>query len=417
MSASRRASLAVCAALSVPIASCSVAHATAVTVKLRVEGATKTLFEAPVTTGPETIETLSSKGPHPCNYKENIGGVGELSGTATTALHDAAASAGLPFDAEWFPAEGGKPGGDFFVSQVGPDRNESSPPFDSWGLAINDKESKVGGCQVVPESGSEVLWAYNYFNLSHLLSLSGAASVNAGTPFAVHVSDGQTGESISGAAIGEVASGTTTAIPGVSTEASGNASVTLAHTGMFMLKASRADSVRSNGLVICVHNGNDGTCGTQTPTGGVSQTATPTATIAPPTAYMGPFAVVARTTGVLDGYVYLRTNAPRVLAGIVTAHTGVSSVGIELWREYRGRCWAYDGRTERFLRAPCAHGRFFKIPSASRFFKVSETRTFSYLMPFALARGEYVLDIAATDTAGNRTTLARGTSRIRFYVR
>jgi hypothetical protein len=38
-------------------------------------------------------------------------------------------------------------------------------------------------------------------------------------------------------------------------------------------------------------------------------------------------------------------------------------------------------------------------------------------MPFALGRGEYVLDIEATDAAGNHTTLARGTSRIRFYVR
>jgi hypothetical protein len=34
-----------------------------------------------------------------------------------------------------------------------------------------------------------------------------------------------------------------------------------------------------------------------------------------------------------------------------------------------------------------------------------------------LGSGEYVLDIDATDVAGNRTALARGTSRIRFYVR
>jgi hypothetical protein len=106
-----------------------------------------------------------------------------------------------------------------------------------------------------------------------------------------------------------------------------------------------------------------------------------------------------------------------VLAGVVTAHTTVSSVSIELWRMFKGRCYAYDGMRERFMSAHCAHSSFFKIPGASSFFKVSGQSSFSYLMPFALGRGEYVLDIEATDAAGNHTTLARGSSRIRFYVR
>src|SRR5205807_1899375 len=126
--------------------------------------------------------------------------------------------------------------------------------------------------------------------------------------------------------------------------------------------------------------------------------------------------VVARPTGVRGGHVDRRRNAPPGLAGLATAHTGISSVSIELWREYRGRCYAYDGTHERLTSAQCAHGSFFKIPSARRFFKVSSMSSFSYLLPFALGRGEYVLDIEATDAAGNRTTLARGTSRIRFYV-
>ena len=48
---------------------------------------------------------------------------------------------------------------------------------------------------------------------------------------------------------------------------------------------------------------------------------------------------------------------------------------------------------------------------------MSSTSRFSYLLPFALPPGEYVLDIEATDTAGNHTVLARGTSRVRFNVR
>jgi hypothetical protein len=120
---------------------------------------------------------------------------------------------------------------------------------------------------------------------------------------------------------------------------------------------------------------------------------------------------------VVDGRSYSRRTAPRVLAGLVTSHTGISSVSIELWRAYKGRCYSYDGAHERFMRARCKHGGFFRIPGSASFFKVSSTSGFSYLLPFALSPGEYVLDIQATDIVGNRTVLARGTSRVRFHVR
>ena len=124
--------------------------------------------------------------------------------------------------------------------------------------------------------------------------------------------------------------------------------------------------------------------------------------------YTGPYAVVARATGPIDGHVYSRRHAPRVLAGSVLAHTGLTSVSIELRRSYRGRCQAYDGIRELFVSARCGRGSFFKV---------STEPSFSYLLPSALPRGRYVLDIEATDVAGNRSRLARGTSRIVFYVR
>jgi hypothetical protein len=83
-------------------------------------------------------------------------------------------------------------------------------------------------------------------------------------------------------------------------------------------------------------------------------------------------------------------------------------VSLELRRRFRGHCSSYDGTRELFIPARCGHGRFFKVSSSS---------SFSYLLPAALAPGRYVLDIEATDVAGNRTSLARGTSRIVFYVR
>ena len=50
----------------------SVAAAAPVTVNLRVEGATQTLFEGPVTTDAKpTLSAPSSGGPHPCDVGQN----------------------------------------------------------------------------------------------------------------------------------------------------------------------------------------------------------------------------------------------------------------------------------------------------------------------------------------------------------
>ncbi len=406
MNSFRSLRLAFCAAVIVPAVICGDSLAATTSVQLRVEGSSKTFFEGPVTTGPETIQTPSSKGSHPCNYLENggvnAGTVGAVGGP-TTALHDAALAAGLEFDATWFGEEG-KPG-DFFITQVGSDKDESTPPYDSWGLAVNYKSSEVGGCEVAVEPGVEVLWAYNFFNLTHLLRISGPASVQAGSPFTVHVVDGQNGEAISGASVGEDTAGLTGTLPGSApTDASGNASLTLTHAGTFTLKASRSDSVRSNGLVVCVHNPGETACGSA-PTGSTGSGVAGYKAASTP--YKGPYALVAAVTSVLDGHHYPRGRAPRVLAGTIHAHSGVTSVSLTLRRSYRGRCWAYDGLREEFLKARCATGKPFQASAAAGF---------SYLLPAALAPGRYVLDVTARDVAGNTVALARGTSRLVFYV-
>jgi hypothetical protein len=117
---------------------------------------------------------------------------------------------------------------------------------------------------------------------------------------------------------------------------------------------------------------------------------------------------VAKFTGLTESHVYSRRRAPRLLTGIVTAHSAVTSVSIALRRRYHGRCTAYSGPRALFIHAACG---------TASFFRVSRSASFSYLLPAALAPGRYVLDVAATDAAGDRTTLARGTSRIVFYVR
>lgn len=370
-----------------------------ITVQLRVEGSAQTLYEGPVVTdgieSPPGISTPSSGGAHACDVKDNgsNGGFGAPAGTPTTALYDAATSAGLAFDAKWF-AEATN---DFFVTQVGPDIEGGAPEFASWGYAVNFTTANVGGCQFQLAPGSEVLWAYNYFNLTHLLSLSGPSSANAGTPFALHVVDGRTGQPVAGAQIGEDVHGVTTSIPGTpATDASGNATITLAHSGTFQLKATEPKSVRSNALSVCVHSGSDGTCGT---------------TVPPPPPPAAPAVVLARIVGIKSGQAFSRRSAPRLLGGTVQLSGGATlrDVRIRLQRRYRGRCFNFSGVRASFVRS--AHCR---LPS---FFSVGAAQSFTYLLPARLRPGRYVYDIEAIDATGHATALSGGTSHVVFRVR
>jgi hypothetical protein len=383
------------------------ASAASVTVNLRVEGSTKTLFEGPVATQGETFETPSSGGSHPCDYKENGPGSeedktfedgGNNSGTPTTALRDAALESGLSFDAEWFGSgSGGKTTpGDFLITQIGSDISEKTSPYDSWGYAVNDTTAVVGGCQIALAPGNEVLWAYNYFNLKHLLSLTGPTSVNAGTPFTVHVADGQTGEPISGAAIGQLVGGVTnTSASSPTTNASGNATVTLGQIGTETLKATQSESVRSNGLAVSVGLAS---CACAPPIG-----MRPAPTLVPPD--------VAKIAGVKNGHVYSRRSAPRLLAGVIEIPAGgtLHQVRISLQRRYRGRCFDFSGSRESFVRT--------KKCGSATFFSVGGSESFSYLLPARLLKGSYVYDIEGVDGTGQTTKLVSGTSHVVFQVK
>jgi hypothetical protein len=386
--------------------SAAVAAAAPITVNLRVEGSSTTLFEGAVSTdaipAAPGISTPSSGGAHPCDVKDNGGneGFGAAAATPTAALYDAALSQGLAFDASWVGSLN-----DFFVLRVGNDVNGGAPEFPSWGYAVNSTTAGVGGCQFQLASGSEVLWAYNYFNLEHLLSLAGPSSVNAGTPFTVHVADGRTGEPVPGAAIGVLNAGVTTTIPSSpSTDSSGNATIVLSGNGMATLKATEPKSVRSNGLAVCVHEGNDGSCGT-TVAGGSSTSPT---TKSSSQAAGG---VVAQILGLVNGRVYSRRFAPRVLRGIVKVGPGgtVRQVRIRLHRRVGHRCFNFSGSRARFVRAAgCASAAFFSVGSAE---------SFSYLLPARLARGRYAFDIQAVDGSGRVTALVRGVSHVVFRVK
>jgi hypothetical protein len=376
----------------------SISALAAVAVNLRVEGSTKTLFEGSVTTEGETFETTSSKGPHPCNYAGNGNHSGETnggnpSGTPTTALRNATLANGLAFNAEWSTELG-----DFFITQVGTDINQTEAPYDSWGYAVNDTTAPVGGCQIALAPGNEVLWAYNYFNLKHLLSLSGPSSAEVGVPFTVHVIDGQTGQPIAGATLGEDVNGMTTPIPASPvTDASGNATVMLTHVGTVKLKATQPESVRSNGLTVNI--------------GSVPGSCACGAANIPPSRVEPQLTNVATIEGVANGHIYSRRSAPRLLTGKVSVPTGgtLRQVRISLERSYRGRCSDFSGLREKLVRIKCG--------KSAQFFSVGDTESFSYLLPARLPAGSYTYDIEAVDSSGKTTKLVNGVSHVVFRVK
>jgi hypothetical protein len=245
----------------------------------------------------------------------------------------------------------------------------------------------------------------------HFLTMTAPSSsvVGVGEPVSVTVGSLSTSEASPEAlpAGVSVSGGPVSSVPG----SNGSTALTFNGPGTYTLQAHAPDSVPSEPVNVCVHNGNDGTCGT---TGSSSSSSGSSAssgvagvkTVVNP--YTGPFALVAQLAGLANGRVYSRSGAPRLLQGTVLAHSAVTAVDLELRRDYKGRCWTYEGVREKFVHARCGTGRLFKVSSAA---------SFSYLLPSRLAPGRYVLDVHANDAAGNRTALARGSSRIVFDVR
>jgi hypothetical protein len=86
-----------------------------------------------------------------------------------------------------------------------------------------------------------VLWAFDGFSKQHVLRLVGPGAATTGQAVSVRVTDGQDGSSVAGANV-----------RGSLTGPDGRATVTFPQKGIYRLKAERADSIRSNALVLCV---------------------------------------------------------------------------------------------------------------------------------------------------------------------
>jgi len=276
-----------------------------------------------------------------------------------------------------------------------------------WSFWLDEKESEVGACEAQLQPGDRLLFFPSCFGEAcpspAPLPLGVQAPASAGVGEAVQV----TVSRFTPAGVASNVAGATVAGGGASatTDALGHATLSFASAGETLLRVSAPGSVRTE-TTVCVHAGNDGTCGTQAPALAAPPPAVHAA--APPPPYKGPYAVIAQVTSVRDQHVYAPAGAPRVLSGTVSAHVAVTSVSISLRRRHAGRCSVYNAVRERFVRARC--GR-------SEFFAVARGASFSYLLPGKLGPGAYVLEVHANDAAGNQVTAAFGKSRIRFYVR
>ncbi len=374
----------------VALLACATAQAAPVTVNLRVEGSSSTIFEGPVTTDGKVITKGSNT--LACDGTTNPGNPGP-GPTMTSALDDGSIVGGFPWEASFFD--------DFFVQSIGGEAGVN----ESWGYALNYRPVEVGGCQQQVGTGDEVLYGFFFggppdYPERPLLRLRGPARAATGQPVPVSADEfkqtpfipGQPRDLMQGPAAGAT-------IAGAQTDASGATTVTFGSPGLQRLKAERAGSIRSNAVVLCVSDGGTGDCGV--PAGQLGSTADrgkATDSTAP----------VARISGPSNGRKYRR--GPRLLKGVVEDDpSGVREVKIALRRHVRGRnCQWWSGRRERFVGTHCKKVFFFSIGS---------NRSWSYLLPRALPAGRYVLDVKAFDGRRNRDErFVRGKNRTEFEV-
>jgi hypothetical protein len=337
------------------------AHAANVTV--RVEGTAQTLVPRTPTT---TTTTPAGKDGKNCSGTSALGALdGATAGDWAGTYYDSFSS--------------------WFVETI-KGETHASAEAGYWALWINDVHSDLGLCGAETQEGDDVVVVPD--NAGPLLELAGLpATVAPGQPVSVKVTEYgfTTNDDYSTTTTARPADGATVSYGGATatTAADGTALLTFGAGGPATVQATQPGHVRSVAALTCVTSGNDGNCGTQLPANTVLGTEKPDDETAP----------VASFSRLTNGRVFSRKRAPRKLEGSVTADpSGLLSVRLSILREAGGRCWAFDGASERFERHRCGGRSSFRI---------GDRAEWSYLLPERLPRGRYTIRAAAIDKAGN----------------
>ncbi|HEY5287048.1 MAG TPA: hypothetical protein VIJ50_08085 [Solirubrobacteraceae bacterium] len=275
-----------------------------------------------------------------------------------------------------------------------------------WSFWLNDKDSELGACETELQPGDRVLLFPSCYGTScpmpepTPLEIEAPATANVGEATAVTVKQYNTkGEATPAVGASVIGGGA-----GATTDSQGHATLRFFAAGANTVRVSGAaggtPAIRTE-TSICVHNGNDGNCGTTIP--GVSIIPKGMPVIPPPTPVQ-----VAIAKGVSNGRHYSRHGAPRILRGLVDpGNDTLRGVRISLQRRNGKHCMVFSGTKEAFVRARCG---------ATRFFSVGAAESFNYLLPAALPPGRYVYDVEAINGAGKPTKLVPGVSHVVFYV-
>jgi hypothetical protein len=282
-----------------------------------------------------------------------------------------------------------------------------------WGEFVNGVPGN-GACADELSAGDEVLFAPEPTDFSatpdNPMYLQAPVTAQRGTPFNVTVTEKVTTfdssppfashtvtQPVQGAAVGAA-----------TTDASGVAAITLdATTG---LRATHPGNIRTATESVCVHDGDDGACGTNKPEMPV-----------PPCIHNGDDglcgtpdhkATYGFIKSIREHQRFAKGKGPRELKGTSDPDpSGLKDVQLRLTKRVGTRCFTFSGTKLQFVamkRCGARRGTWFSIGSKA---------DWSYLLPKALGRGRYVLDLKTIDGAGNADAqLARTRNRVVFFV-
>jgi hypothetical protein len=361
------------------LAAAPAALAADVTVDLRIEGRSSTLFEGPVTTDIRPLRFTGETTEHQCDGT-NTGSSPRPVPTRGAALMAAATQTPFSIRGTWSDQFGAT------FTEVGGE-NVAFDPGTGRFLAEykNARFANVGACGDPIANGDRVVFAYGDGS-EQLLALTGPASARPGESVTVKVSNAADGSPIGGATVG-----------GHSTAADGTAAVgPFSQRGSQDFKASKPGTIRSNRLRVCVSDGSDGFCGAGT--GGSAE--------GPPAPPASDTAGPGTAIRLRAGKVFRHRRGPRTLRGTAAPDpSGLYAVKLRLKRRVGRHCSFFSGRRERFRRMPCSR--------SGAFVTVGDRADWSYLLPKRLRRGRYLLEAYAIDRAFNRGE----TARVRFRVK
>lgn len=175
----RKTIVAVLAAVLATVSSASPAQAALTEVNVRIEGASKTLFEGPILTEGHDVSSYKEDGggaadlaEHSCDGIDPLDPENTVPGATPTAASVDAMDLIGETDAlagQWYPSFE-----DYFVKQWGKEAENAEAGSRSWGVLVNNVFTSVGGCQYELAAGDEVLWIYNAFESRPILGLFAA---------------------------------------------------------------------------------------------------------------------------------------------------------------------------------------------------------------------------------------------------